>query len=82
MMFNDGGKSGCQFQKQGRGGVPRHFFGNDVLIAGKRYMRVADNKEKWYLKTGKDIASAQFFSATTKPRSFIRARWFSLNIFE
>lgn len=60
LMFNDGGKAVVNFKNKGEA-VCLDILGNDVLIAGKRYMRVADNKEKWYLKTGKDIVSAQFF---------------------
>lgn len=60
LMFNDGGKAVVNFKNKGEAEC-LDILGNDVLIVGKRYMRVAANKEKSYLKTGKDIISAQFF---------------------
>lgn len=64
LMFNEGGKAVVNYKNRGEvEGLD--ILSDNVLVVGKRYMRVVSNDEKSYLKTGKDITSAHF-SGNTK----------------
>lgn len=59
IMFNENGKAIVNYKNKGDI-YGLDILSNDILIVGKRYMRVVSNKEKSYLKSGKDITTAQF----------------------
>lgn len=58
-LLNDNGKEISSFNNKGEI-VCLDILANDVLIAGKRDLKVADNKEKFSLLVGKDINNAMF----------------------
>ncbi len=63
-LLNDNGKELFCFENKGEI-VSLDILANDILIAGKRDLKVVDNKEKYSLSVGKDIHKA-LFSANNK----------------
>lgn len=58
-LLNDNGKEISIFENKGEI-VNLDILANDVLIAGKRELKVADENEKFSIPVGKDIKKAMF----------------------